>query len=147
RITVGKDSRTVLGQSYSETYDVSDDVLQQIKDGTIRDLSALTSKSLVTAALSRPDATGLSWRTTKFDLSKSLNFGAADNGSFTVGSDYSFWAGLKLSNSLGVSFEANTGAAISAPLGAKIELASEGIDTAWAGGKVSYNSQQTIKGD
>ncbi|NUP12251.1 MAG: hypothetical protein HOW73_39900 [Polyangiaceae bacterium] len=146
KVTVGKDTRTVLGPTYSETYDVSDEVIQQIKDGWISGVSEITDKKLITASLTRRDAFGLSWRTTKFDLAKTLTFAASDNGAFTLGSAYTYSAGLKFGNSLGVSFDASTGASVSAPLSLKVELVANRVETAWALGKIAYGHKGSLKG-
>ncbi len=146
KVTVGKDTRTVLGETYSETYDVSDDTLEAIRNGTLSDVSEVSDKSLVTASLTRREATGVSWRTTKFDLSKTLNVAAADNGSFTLGSDYAFAGGLKFTNSLGVAFDALTGISLSAPLGFKVEIGGGGLETTSPVGKVSYDQSFVGKG-
>ena len=145
KVTVGKDARTVLGPTYSETWDVSDDVLDQVRSGEISGVSQITSKKLVTASLTDRSVIG-SWRTTKFDLAKTLNVGVADNGSFLVGSALTYIAGLKLGNLLGASFDANTGLTAAAPTGSKVELVGTGMETAWPKGKVNYKENQSLKG-
>lgn len=145
KVTVGKDARTVLGSTYSETYDVSDEVLNQIRSGEISGVSQITDKRLVTASLTERSAIG-SWRTTKFDLAKTLNVGVADNGSFQIGSALTYIAGLKLGNLLGASFDANTGLSAAAPTGSKVELVGTGMETAWPKGKVNYKENQSLKG-
>ncbi len=145
KVTAGKDSRTILGDSYSETYDVSDDDLEKIRSGEYTGLTQLESRKLVTASLTRKNAMGL-WRTTKFDTSKALSFAVADNAAVTLGAAYACIGGMKLDNLIGAKFEANMGFTMAAPTGSKAELVGTGMETTWAKGKVNYKETQSLKG-
>lgn len=145
KVTVGADSRTVLGPSYSEVYDVSDDVLQQIRDGSITQAKQIGERSIVTASLSQR-ARGTGWRTTKYDSAKALSYTVTDGGSFSLSHAYSLAAGLKLSNGLSASFDASIGIAVSAPLSFKVEYGPKRMKTAWTLGETCFTDKQDLRG-
>lgn len=148
KVTVGKDVRTVLGETYSETYDVDQDVIEKIKDGWISDVSEVPSKKLVTAILQRREllGAGVGWRTTKFDVSKALTFAANDTGSFTVGASFIHLAGVKFLSTLGVTLDSNASAALTANTSFKVELGLGGLETSGQFGKAQYTAAATLKG-
>lgn len=147
KVTVASDSRTVLGPSYVETYDVSDEVIKQIKDGVITQASQIPNKRLITATLNARDAVGDSWRTTKFDQAKALTYSLNDSGTFGITSTYAFAMGLKLTNGISASFDGSIGVAVSVPASLKVELGKKRIETSWSGGKINYSADQDIKGE
>jgi hypothetical protein len=144
KITVGSDSRSVLGPVYTETYDVSDDVIQQIKDGWITTTGQVANKRLISASLTARSAGG--WRTTKFDQTKSLSYSLNDTGSFGISSSYSFGFGLKLSNGISGSFDGSVGVSVSVPSSLKAELGKKRLETSWSGGKIAYSQDQSLSG-
>jgi hypothetical protein len=146
KITVGSDSRTALGPTYTEAYDVSDDVIQQIKDGYITQAAQIPKKKLITASLTRRERSGISWRTSKFDQAKTLSYALSDSGSFGVTHSYAFAAGLKLTNGVSGSFDASIGVAASVPSAFKVELGKKRIETSWSGGKLLYSKDQVLTG-
>ena len=148
KMTVGSDSRTVLGPSYNETYSVSDDVIQKIKDGVITQVEQIDDKRLITASLTQRDLLGLTWRTVKFDQAKALSYSVSDGGSFAVSSSYAFGAGFKFGNSISGSFDSTLGVSVSVPLSLfKVECGSKGyVETSWPFGKVNYQHSQDLKG-
>lgn len=146
KVTVGSESRTVLGPTYSEAYDVSDEVIQQIKDGVITQPSKIANKRLITASLTAREASRASWRTTKFDQAKALSYSLNDSGSFGITSSYAFSLGLKLSNGISGSFDGSVGVSVSVPSAFKVELTKKRIETSWTGGKINYSTDQDLKG-
>jgi hypothetical protein len=146
KITVGSDSRTALGPTYTEAYDVSDDVIQQIKDGYITQAAQIPKKKLITASLTRRERSGLSWRTSKFDQAKTLGYTLSDSGSFGVTHSYAFAAGLKLTNGISGSFDASIGVSASVPSAFKVEVGKKRIETSWSGGKLNYSKDQVLTG-
>jgi hypothetical protein len=146
KITVGSESRTVLGPTYSEAYDVSDEVIQQIKDGVITQPGKIAQKRLITASLTARELSRASWRTTKFDQAKALSYTLNDSGSFGISSSYAFAFGLKLSNGISGSFDGSIGVGVSVPSALKVELGKKRIETSWTGGKISYSTDQDLKG-
>ncbi len=146
KVTVGSESRTVLGPTYSEAYDVSDEVIQQIKDGVITQPGKIPHKRLITASLTAREASRLSWRTTKFDQAKALTYSLNDSGSFGITSSYAFALGLKLSNGISGAFDSSIGVAVSVPSALKVELTKKRLETSWSGGKISYSADQDLKG-
>jgi len=146
KITVGSESRTVLGPTYSEAYDVSDEVIQQIKDGVITQPGKISQKRLITASLTAREASRASWRTTKFDQAKALSYSLNDSGSFGISSSYAFAFGLKLANGIAGSFDGSIGVSVSVPTSFKVELTKKRIETSWTGGKISYSADQDLKG-
>lgn len=146
KITVGSDSRTALGPTYTEAYDVSDDVIQQIKDGYITQAAQISKKKLITASLTRRERSGISWRTSKFDQAKTLAYTLSDSGSFGVTHSYAFAAGLKLTNGISGSFDASIGVSASVPSAFKVELGKKRIETSWSGGKIAYSKDQALTG-
>jgi hypothetical protein len=146
KITVGSDSRTALGPTYTEAYDVSDDVIQQIKDGYITQAAQIPKKKLITASLTRRERSGLSWRTSKFDQAKTLAYTLSDSGSFGVTHSYAFAAGLKLTNGISGSFDASIGVSASVPSAFKVELGKKRIESSWSGGKINYSKDQVLIG-
>ena len=146
KVTVASDSRTVLGPTYVETYDVSDEVIKQIKDGVITQAGQIPHKHLITATLNARSKGGDSWRTTKFDQAKALTYSLSDSGTFGITSTYAFGFGLKLTNGISGSFDGSVGVAVSVPASLKVELGKKRIETSWSGGKISYSADQDLKG-
>lgn len=146
KVTVGSDSRTVLGPSYTEAYDVSDEVIKQIKDGVITQANQIPHKRLITASLTAREASGASWRTTKFDQAKALTYSLNDVGIFGITSNYNFTFGLKLANGISGSFDGSVGVSVTVPSALKVELTKKRLETSWSGGKINYSADQDIKG-
>lgn len=146
KVTTGSDSRSVLGPTYAETYDVSDATIAQIKDGWITQANQIPDKKLITASLTQRDASGLSWRTTKFDQSKALSYSLSDSGSFGISSSYAFSFGLKLTNGISGSFDGSLGVSVSVPSSFKAELGKKRLETSWTGGKIAYSKDQSLTG-
>src|SRR5262249_15000519 len=118
KVTVGSDSRTALGTTYAEVYDVDDDTINAIRDGRITSTGSIANKTLISATLTRralniPGAavSGLAplWRTTKFDQTRSLSYSITDSGSFSFSSAYTFGMGMKFNNGVSASFDASAG--------------------------------------
>jgi hypothetical protein len=147
KVTVGADSRTVLGPTYAETYDVGDDVINQIKDGTIATLDQVPNKKLITATLTRRDMTKTNWRTTKFDQAKALSFAFNDSGAFALSSSYAFAAGLKFSNGISAGFDASFGVSAGVSTSFKVDCSKNSIETAYPYGKIKYDTKGDLKGE
>lgn len=147
KVTVGKDSRTVLGETYVETYDVSDDQIARIRNGEVDSSEKLTNKRLITATLTKKEASKASWRTTKFDQAKALTYSCNDLGVYSLSSAYNFAFGLKLNNAVAASFDATQGIAVSAPLSFKVEYGQKRMETSWSFGKCKFESEQDIRGE
>lgn len=109
RVTVGGDSRTVFGPTFSVNYDVDDATIAKVRAGGGLNLSAVGKKRIVTTTKVGRDHIGDSWRTTKIDRSKSLTFGMGDKGDFSLSSSMSSTYGLKLSGGVTASFDMSAG--------------------------------------
>ncbi len=146
-ITVGAHSRTVFGPQYAEIYDVSDDVIGQIKDGTIATLDQIAEKKLITANLVRRDLMGTSWRTTSFDQSKALGYKFSDYGSFELSSSYAFAAGFKFTNGVAASFDGSVGISTAVSTAFKVEAGDSRLSTSFPHGSIEYDTKKDIKGN
>lgn len=148
KITVAASKRTVLGETYDETYDVSDEDRAKITAGTTTLAKDIQKKQLITASLlarePSTDAMPL-WRTSKFDRSKALTYSVSDSGSFSLGSTYAFAAGFKLTNNVNGTFD-TSGIDVKVPF-FKVELGDKRWETTWVGGKVTYNRESELKGE
>ncbi|MFO0612988.1 MAG: hypothetical protein U0414_10390 [Polyangiaceae bacterium] len=142
KFTMAQSSTTVLGETYAEVYSVSADVPERIRSGLVNSVEDIKDKSLVTAQHTLPVPAG--WRTRTFDLAKQLSVTAGDSGAFGVGSELSFYGGLKSSATLGFSFDSSVAWECSAPLGFKTELSSAGLETVAPWGAVSFKSKSRI---
>ncbi len=145
KVSVGSDSRTVFGPSYSEVYDVSNDVIAQIKDGTIATIDQVPDKRLITATLVRRELSGASWRSTKFDQSKSLSYSLSDSGSFGLTSSYAFGAGLKLSNGITAGYDASFGISCGVSTSFKVDCSKTSLETSFPFSKIKYDATATTK--
>jgi hypothetical protein len=126
-------SQTVLGESFSELYDVDapDKSAAQanIDDGKPQ------LKQLITAIRTRRESPGM-WRTTKYDTGKTLNYSFADNGSFSIASNYAFAAGLRFNNYVSGSFDSFL-TKVEMPL-LKVEIGDKRCETSGMLGKLTY---------
>ncbi len=144
-VTTSSDARTVFGESYSEVYDVDDDVVAKIKNGTYASIDQVGSKKLITATLVRPSAG--TWRTSTFDQSKTLGFKFSDYGSWELSSSYSFGAGLKFANALTVGFSATLGVSVTVDSVFGVAVQANNMQTSYPGESVSFWEENCINGD
>jgi hypothetical protein len=145
-VTVGADARSVLGETFSEVYDCSDDIISKIKDGTITTIDQVSDKKLVTATLVARDSTN-TWRNTTLDRSKSIGFKVGDYGSCELSMNYAFAAGLKFANGLAASLDATVGLGIAVSAAAKVECTGQNVKTSWPGGEISFEADKEMNAE
>ena len=122
-VTVGGDSRTVFGPTFSRVYSVDDATIEKIKSGEIANLADVTDKKLVTAT--RIDRDGLipgakgkaaNWRTTSISRAKTLNVTMNDTGTLSASSSTTATFGTRFTSGMSASFDSSVGFAAKASL-------------------------------
>jgi len=116
-VTVGGDSRTVFGPTFSLVYSVDDATIEKIKSGEISNLADVTDKRIVTAT--RVDRDGLipgaaNWRTTSISRAKTLNVTMNDTGALSASSSTTATFGTRFTSGMSASFDASAGFAAKA---------------------------------
>jgi hypothetical protein len=109
-VTVGSDSRTVFGPTFSIVYDVDDATIAKIKSGEIASLADVPEKRIVTATKVDRDLLDKSaWRTTRIDRAKTLTYSCNDTGAFSASVSTSATFGTRYSSGLSASFDTSYG--------------------------------------
>ena len=151
-VTVGGDSRTVFGPTFSLVYSVDDATIAKIKSGEIANLADVTDKKLVTATrVDRdsliPGAQGkaANWRTTTIDRSKELKFSMSDSGALSASSSMNATFGTKFESNCSALFELKGGFESKASLGLEHEYSkSASLSDSTAERTDEHENKQTL---
>jgi hypothetical protein len=119
-VTVGGDSRTVFGPTFSLVYGVDDATIEKIKSGEISNLADVHDKRIVTAT--RVDRDGLipgaaNWRTTSISRAKTLNVTMNDTGALSASSSTTATFGTRFTSGMSASFDTSVGFSSKASFG------------------------------
>ncbi len=143
RITAGSESRSVLGPSYQEVYDVDDDVLLRLREGERLEVAAIPGKKLVSASLTCRSLLG-GWRSTRMERGGYGRFTFGYHARHALGASYRYLGGMNVTNAFAVAFDASAGLQIKVPLGAKFDLGPSGMKSNFKVGSVDHQTTHSL---